>query len=99
MLYSGSVTIVCVLNQTTTFDLINVTKISTSDSRDEIAQISNNGNVNQISADDNIVVTYTLSVITITLNNVSCSDEGVFRVAVLLGDELAITQTAITIHR
>jgi hypothetical protein len=31
------------LNQTTTFDLINVTKISTSDSKDEIAQISNDG--------------------------------------------------------
>lgn len=99
MLYSGSVTIVCVLNQTTTFDLINVTKISTSDSRDEIARISNDGNVNQISADDNIVVTYTMSVITITLNNVSCSDEGVLRVAALLGDQLAIAQTAITIHR
>jgi hypothetical protein len=55
-------------------DLINVTKISTSDSRDEIAQISNDGNVNKISADDNIVVTYTMSVIAITLNNVSCSD-------------------------
>ena len=99
MLYSGSVTIVCVLNQTTTFDLINVTKISTLDSRDEIARISKDGNVNKISADDNIVVTYTLSVITIILNNVSCSDEGVFRVAALLGDELAIAQTAITIHR
>ena len=99
MLYSGSVTIVCVLNQTTTFDLINVTKLSTSDSRDEIARISNDGNVNQISADDNIVVTYTMSVITITLNNVSCSDEGVLRVAALLGDQLAIAQTAITIHR
>jgi hypothetical protein len=49
------------LNQTTTFDLINVTKISTLDSRDEIAQISNDGNVNKISADDNIVVTYTMS--------------------------------------
>jgi hypothetical protein len=87
------------LNQTTTFDLINVTKLSTSDSRDEIARISNDGNVNQISADDNIVVTYTMSVITITLNNVSCSDEGVLRVAALLGDQLAIAQTAITIHR
>jgi hypothetical protein len=78
------------LNQTTTFDLINVTKISTLDSRDEIARISNDGNVNQISADDNIVVTYTMNVITITLSNVSCSDEGVFRVAALLGDELEI---------
>ena len=99
MLYSGSVTIVCVLNQTATFDLINVTKISTSNSRDEIAQISNNGHVNKISADDNIDVTYTMSVITITLNNASCSDEGVFRVTALLGDELAIAQTALTIHR
>jgi hypothetical protein len=86
------------LNQTTTFDLINVTKISTSDLKVEIAQISNDGNVNQISADDNIVVTYTMSVITITLNNVSCSDGGVFRVATLLEDELAIAQTAITIQ-
>jgi hypothetical protein len=40
------------LNQTTTFDLINVTKISTLDLKVEIAQISNDGNVNQISADD-----------------------------------------------
>jgi hypothetical protein len=47
--------------------LINVTKISTLDLKVEIAQISNDGNVNQISADDNIVVTYTMSVITITL--------------------------------
>jgi len=53
----------------------------------------------QISADDNIVVTYTTSVITITVNNVSCSDEGVFRVAALFGDELATAQTAIAIHR
>ena len=87
------------MNQRTTFDLINITKISTSDSRDEIAQISNDGNVNTISADDNIVVTYTMSVITITLNNASCSDEGVFRVTALLGDERAIAQTAITIQR
>ena len=99
MLYSGSVTIVCVLNQTATFDLINVTKISTSDLKVEIARISNNGNVNQISADDHIVVTYTMSVITITLNNASCSDEGVFRVTALSGDERAIAQTAITIQR
>lgn len=99
LLYSGSVTIVCVLNQTATFDLINVTKISTSNLKEEIAQISNEGNVIPISADDNIVVTYTTSVITITVNNVSCSDEGVFRVAAVLGDELAIAQTAITIHR
>jgi hypothetical protein len=39
-----------------------------------------------------------MSVITITLNNVSCSDEGVFRVAALLGDELAIAQTAMTAY-
>jgi hypothetical protein len=39
------------------------------------------------------------TVITITVNNVSCSDEGVFRVAAVLGDELVIAQTAITIHR
>jgi hypothetical protein len=39
-----------------------------------------------------------MSVITITLNNVSCSDEGVLRVAALLGDELAIAQTIFLLH-
>jgi hypothetical protein len=39
-----------------------------------------------------------MSVITITLKNVSCSDEGVFRVAALLGDELASKTDIESLH-
>ena len=89
--------ITCVLIQTS-YDLINITNILTKDARENlIAQIFQNGSVGMHVQDDNIDVRIESNFISITLNNATCENEGVFRFNVKLGNDVAIAQTSLRI--
>lgn len=78
LIYSGPVQIACSLNETT-FSSINITFRMTGSSDDiPIADIQENGEVIYLNALNNITIRLESEILTITVQNASCSNDGTF---------------------